>query len=260
MYYKELRETLKQAKDLKMQICCEAKKKNCRRRRRVGKRASRTNAACSMGRKRIAVNSFASHEKSAEFFSGGGRNLFTRVGNSSPVIGEKMNLASETDIESLPLDILVQIICNFHHDEVKTLCLVSRKFREAVVIARQMHFDFSTPVRVRATKRRLNSLMPHESSKDCASSFGGFESLCDSCSTPATPNAPKQVSKFQKTRLAFEEMKEMPSLLFYPGTPAKYDDEKLLNQNHFLRSRGCITNRVLFVEDELCDAVARNRI
>ncbi|ONK55725.1 uncharacterized protein A4U43_C10F360 [Asparagus officinalis] len=48
-------------------------------------------------------------------------------------------------IASLPLDTLVQILCKLNHGDLKQALLVSRSFHNAVLFARQSHFDFSTP-------------------------------------------------------------------------------------------------------------------
>ncbi|KAH9290189.1 hypothetical protein KI387_034306 [Taxus chinensis] len=264
MYYKEAHETLKHAKDLKMETCCKVKKRNfrpsIRQRRRGAKKVWKAktgeiralNGNYTRGSKRIPLNC-TSHGSSAD--------VNTPVKNrSSPVYFGEGDSRRETDIESLPFDILVQIICCFLHEELKPLSYVSTKFKAAVAIARQMHFDFSTPVRVRSNKRRASSLMPDESSENYATTFEGLECLYSSPKTPSTPNAPKQVGKFQKTQIFPEDMKEISKLLFSPGTPAKDHVATLPNLTQFWRPGGVMTNRVLFVEDELCEAVARNRL
>ncbi|GLJ35916.1 hypothetical protein SUGI_0720600 [Cryptomeria japonica] len=154
----------------------------------------------------------------------------TPVKNCSTVFVKEENLAVESRMESLPLNILVQIVCNVHHDELEPLFYVSSKFREAASIAREMHFDYTTPVRVRASRKRAISLIPDEISQNYPS-FEGSDCFFSSSRMPVTPNAPKQV-----------------------GTPGKESEKEFVNKNRFLRS-GAAPNRVLFVEDDLCEAV-----
>ncbi|XP_077246213.1 uncharacterized protein LOC143886138 [Tasmannia lanceolata] len=51
----------------------------------------------------------------------------------------------DAPIECLPLDAIVQILCKLTHHELKPVINVSKFFHEAVNLARQWHFDFSTP-------------------------------------------------------------------------------------------------------------------
>ncbi|KAH9290187.1 hypothetical protein KI387_034304, partial [Taxus chinensis] len=257
----EAQRAARQAKMKAYRKVCKAKKKACLRGRRVlTKNVGRNmgvNTPLTMGRKRVAVNS-ESCEKSADICSEESRR-FRPMESFLPVHGKEENSARLTDIESLPLDILVHIVCNVHHDELKPLSHVSSKFRDAVQIARQLHFDYTTPIRLRAQKRRADSLIPDEGSENCSRRFEDLEPFFSSSQRPATPNAPKQMGKFQKLRISPEEMKETASLLFSPGTPVKVNEATLINRSHFLRVGGA-TNRVLFLEDELCQAVARNRL
>ncbi|KAJ4887330.1 F-box protein [Raphanus sativus] len=49
------------------------------------------------------------------------------------------------ELEDLPLDILVKIICGVEHEDLKQLFHVSKIIREATLIAKQTHFAYSTP-------------------------------------------------------------------------------------------------------------------
>ncbi|GAU41745.1 hypothetical protein TSUD_85840, partial [Trifolium subterraneum] len=58
----------------------------------------------------------------------------------------KFNLISEKSrLESLPQDLLVRVLCGVDHDDLEQLFNVSTTIREAGEIAKQMHFEFSTP-------------------------------------------------------------------------------------------------------------------
>ncbi|GLJ35917.1 hypothetical protein SUGI_0720610 [Cryptomeria japonica] len=240
-----------------------AKVRNCRKTcgKRVSRNARAINGARLMGTKRIAASSDC-HGNSSQPGATEERALCPKyainpVQDCSPEFESKVHLEGETTIESLPPDILVKIICNFRHDELNPLSCVSRKFRDAVVTARQMHFDFSTPVRLRDPKRRANSLMPNATSENSASTVEGLKYLYTSARRLATPNAPKQVGKFQKPGLFSEDTIEIPKVLFLSG---KDDDAIYPSQNYSLRSSCSITGRVLFIEDELCEAIFRNRL
>ncbi|KAK8618364.1 hypothetical protein V6N13_132358 [Hibiscus sabdariffa] len=71
-------------------------------------------------------------------------------------------------VGSLPLDsstnapllkrqrnVLIRIICGVEHDDLKQLFNVSKSIREATVIAKRMHFAYSTPTKVKAFRTPL---------------------------------------------------------------------------------------------------------
>lgn len=124
-----------------------------------------------------------------------------------------------TSIDSLHMDILVRIVCKVSHDELKALSNVSTRFREAVACARQMHFDYNTPVRRQTLKRGAIIIKSNESSE---------RSEDMECTNPskrhATPNAPKQTAKFRKLQLSSEVLKELAILLFPSDEPIMNDD------------------------------------
>ncbi|KAE8733224.1 putative Heteroproteinous nuclear ribonucleoprotein U-like protein 1 [Hibiscus syriacus] len=59
-------------------------------------------------------------------------------------------------IESLPQDVLIRIICGVKHDDLKQLFNVSKSIREATVIAKKMHFAYSTPTKLKAFRTSLD--------------------------------------------------------------------------------------------------------
>eukprot|EP01018_Ginkgo_biloba_P022424 Gb_00255 [translate_table: standard] len=173
---------------------------------------------------------------------------------SSPLPMEE--IADPMAIEALPFDVLflvlgsdvwfeIRIVCKVHHDDLQPLFHVSKQFREAVLIAREMHFDYTTPNRARVSKRRSNVLMSNENSTH--HSDGVWK-------RPTTPKAPRH-GKAHKSRIPSETLKEISAILF----PLVDKDD---NQFGYRRSslRSGTTNRVLFCEDELCEAVARNKL
>ncbi|KAJ0254640.1 F-box protein [Hirschfeldia incana] len=89
------------------------------------------------GRKRVLISEI-------------GDSVFTSpVGTiSSKKLCDKTSLATcgqSRELEDLPLDILVKIICGVEHEDLKQLFHVSKTIREATLIAKQTHFAYSTP-------------------------------------------------------------------------------------------------------------------
>ncbi|KAL7191422.1 hypothetical protein ACSBR2_023490 [Camellia fascicularis] len=58
---------------------------------------------------------------------------------------EKMMSFDKSLLEALPQDILIRILCNVDHDDLKQLFHVSKPIREATLIAKQWHFAYTTP-------------------------------------------------------------------------------------------------------------------
>ncbi|CAN0852708.1 F-box protein SKIP27 [Linum grandiflorum] len=59
-------------------------------------------------------------------------------------------MAAATELESLPQELLVKVICGVNHDDLKQLLFVSKPIAEATSIAREIHFAYRTPKKVRA--------------------------------------------------------------------------------------------------------------
>ncbi|KAL4332618.1 hypothetical protein GQ457_07G028730 [Hibiscus cannabinus] len=59
-------------------------------------------------------------------------------------------------LESLPQDVLIRIICGVDHDDLNQLLNVSKSIREATVIAKQSHFAYRTPKKVKAFRTSLD--------------------------------------------------------------------------------------------------------
>ncbi|GMI93378.1 F-box stress induced 2 [Hibiscus trionum] len=64
---------------------------------------------------------------------------------------------TKSAIESLPQDVIIRIICGVDHDDLKQLFNVSKSIREATVIAKKLHFAYSTPRKVKAFRTSLDS-------------------------------------------------------------------------------------------------------
>ncbi|QCD76686.1 F-box protein At1g61340-like [Vigna unguiculata] len=48
-------------------------------------------------------------------------------------------------LEAIPQDILVQVLCSVDHEDLKQLFHVSKTIRDATLIAKDLHFEYSTP-------------------------------------------------------------------------------------------------------------------
>ncbi|XP_039065080.1 F-box protein SKIP27-like [Hibiscus syriacus] len=59
-------------------------------------------------------------------------------------------------LESLPQDVLIRIICGVEHEDLKQLFNVSKSISEATVIAKQSHFAYSTPRKVKAFRTSID--------------------------------------------------------------------------------------------------------
>ncbi|KAH7675802.1 F-box domain-containing protein [Dioscorea alata] len=82
---------------------------------------------CILGRKRVAVVS----------------SMIEESGFVSPVSTKMQKRLNH--LEALPQDILVRVLCHVGHSDLRQLLLVSKSVQEATVIAKELHFTFSTP-------------------------------------------------------------------------------------------------------------------
>ncbi|KAL8472482.1 hypothetical protein ACS0TY_029626 [Phlomoides rotata] len=157
---------------------------------------------------------------------------------------------SESRLESLPTDLLVKILCHLHHDQLRAVFHVSQKIRKAVVQARQYYFNFTTPDRTR--QEMLNAMTPLHTDRWPFMSKGGRNGIF--ISSPHTPKAPKHGPR-PPSRLRLTEMKQVAAVLF---KEPKIESKFSVIQKPICKSLA--SNRVLFYEDELCQAVAQNKL
>uniref|UniRef100_A0A1J3HWY3 F-box protein n=1 Tax=Noccaea caerulescens TaxID=107243 RepID=A0A1J3HWY3_NOCCA len=59
------------------------------------------------------------------------------------------------ELEDLPQDVLVRIICGVEHEDLKPLFQVSKTIREATLVAKQSHFAYNTPRKTSVFHRDL---------------------------------------------------------------------------------------------------------
>ncbi|KAK4490481.1 hypothetical protein RD792_001158 [Penstemon davidsonii] len=159
---------------------------------------------------------------------------------------------SESRLESLPSDLLVKILCHLHHDQLRAVFHVSQKVRKAVIIARQFHFNYTTPDRTR--QEMLNTMTPLPTDRWPFARRGGKGLLIPS---PHTPKAPKHGPR-PPSRLKFTDMRQIAAVLF----PESSYSPKCLVPSVLPKPicKPLASNRVLFYEDELCKAVAQNKL
>lgn len=182
----------------------------------------------------------------------GASDLFSlnNIGNT-PKTPRAEKLEYESRIESLPLDLLVKILCHLHHDQLRAVFHVSQKIRKAVVIARQFHFNYTTPDRSR--QEMLNTVTPRPTEHWPFMSKGREKGML--MTSPHTPKAPKHGPR-PPSRLKFTEMRQVAAVLFQDSSCISLVPSVI--QKPICKSLA--SNRVLFYEDELCQAVAQNKL
>lgn len=118
----------------------------------------------SFGRKRIVISNLSgdSSPKTPTKKRCGGLNTVVMDLERSP-------------LEALPNDVLVRILCGVDHEDLNQLSHVSKSIREATLVAKQSHFAYSTPKKVRAFRTAID-----------------FEDSGDVGDEIETPKAPKQ--------------------------------------------------------------------
>ncbi|KMZ69432.1 F-box protein [Zostera marina] len=159
---------------------------------------------------------------------------------------------SQSFLEALPMDVLVRILCHLHHDQLLPVFHVSQRIRTAVSIARQHHFNYTTPDRTR--QEMLRTRTPH------STEHWPFLRNIDSTSLfPPTPKAPRQGTRPPRSHSVC--MKQISAVLFkdsaMPNSPSKvlhYPPTTMFSW------KSLALNRVLFYEDELCHAVSQHKL
>ncbi|XP_058179747.1 F-box protein At4g35930 isoform X2 [Rhododendron vialii] len=161
----------------------------------------------------------------------------------------------DSRLESLPIDLLVKILCHLHHDQLRAVFHVSKRVRKAVVIARQFHFNYTTPDRSRQEMLRAMTPLPTEHWPFLGKRDGKGIWI----PSPHTPKAPKHGPR-PPTRVKCTEMRQIAAVLFQESTfPSRYMVPSVLAKP-LCKSLVSNRNRVLFYEDELCQAVAQNKL
>ncbi|KAK9948364.1 hypothetical protein M0R45_003945 [Rubus argutus] len=160
---------------------------------------------------------------------------------------------SESRLESLPMDLLVKLLCHLHHDQLKPVFHVSQRIRKAVILARQYHFNYTTPDRSR--QEMLRTMTPHPTEHWPFKSKG--EGRGTWIRSPHTPRAPRHGPR-PPSRLKVSEMRQVAAVLFQESNfPSRCMVPSVLPKP---LCKSLASNRVLFYEEELCQAVAQNKL
>ncbi|CAH2076554.1 unnamed protein product [Thlaspi arvense] len=164
---------------------------------------------------------------------------------------------SESQFESLPMDLLVKIVCHLHHDQLKAVFHVSQRIRKATLIARQYHFNYTTPDRSRQEMLSVMTPMPINRWPFLSKGDGNPTMV----SSPHTPKAPRHAPR-PPFRTKLTEMKQITAVLFQDQTtfPSRCIVPSVLQRPTLFKPLAPKHPRVLFYEDELCQAVAQNNL
>ncbi|KAJ0967015.1 hypothetical protein J5N97_023932 [Dioscorea zingiberensis] len=159
--------------------------------------------------------------------------------------------SSNSRLESLPMDVLVKIMCHLHHDELKAVFHVSQRIRKAVLHARQCYFNYTTPDRSRQELLRTKTPLPTEHWPFMSKANG--RSIW--AASPRTPKAPRHGPC--PSRYNHMDIKQIAAVLFPDSLPSRCAVPPGLPRPVF---KSMASNRVLLYEDELCHAVAQNKL
>ncbi|KAI3669361.1 hypothetical protein L6452_40595 [Arctium lappa] len=160
----------------------------------------------------------------------------------------------ESRLESLPMELLVKILCHLHHDQLRAVFHVSERIRMAVIIARRFHFNYTTPDRSR--QEMLNAMTP------LPTEHWPFVSKEDEkrkgITLPRTPKAPRHGPR-PPSRLKMIEMRQVAAVLFQESAfRPRYIVPSVRPRS---KCKSFPSNRELFDEElELCQAVAQNKL
>ncbi|XP_031387530.1 F-box protein At4g35930 isoform X2 [Punica granatum] len=160
---------------------------------------------------------------------------------------------TESRLEALPMDLLVKILCHLHHDQLKAVFHVSQRMRRAVLIARQFHFNYTTPDRSRQEMLRMITPRPTDHWP-----FKRGEGKGTPLRSPLAPKAPRQGPR-PPSRIKISEMRQIAAVLFQEKStfPSRCIVPSVLSKP---LCKSLASNRALFYEDELCQAVAQNKL
>ncbi|XP_010473341.1 PREDICTED: F-box protein At1g61340-like [Camelina sativa] len=94
------------------------------------------------GRKRILISSGDDEIVGDSVFNSPvGESSSKKLCDKASSVGD----CQSRELEDLPQDILVRIICGVDHEDLKQLFQVSKTIKEATSIAKELHFAYSTP-------------------------------------------------------------------------------------------------------------------
>ncbi|KAK8673302.1 hypothetical protein V6N13_111648 [Hibiscus sabdariffa] len=145
--------------------------------------------------------------------------------------------------------------CCLHHFilcKIEAVFHVSQRIRKAVCLARQFHFNYTTPDRSR--QEMLSTMTPRPTEHWPFMRGEGKGILIKS---PHTPKAPRHGPR-PPSRVKVTELRQIAAVLFQDsGFPSRCMVPSVLPKP---LCKSLASNRVLFYEDELCQAVAQNKL
>lgn len=171
--------------------------------------------------------------------------------HTQPQTPKAVNPKGLSRLESLPMDLLVKILCYLHHDQLRAVFHVSQRIRAAVLSARQQHFDYTTPDRSRQEMIRTKTPAPTEHWHFTSMANGRVMQM----SSPHTPKAPRHAPR--PSRLHTMDMKQISAVLFQESSLQRRRIPPGLPRPAW---KSVASTRVLLYEDELCQAVAHNKL
>ncbi|KAJ6353338.1 hypothetical protein OIU76_002371 [Salix suchowensis] len=146
---------------------------------------------------------------------------------------------TESRLESLPMELLVKILCHLHHDQLRAVFHVSQRVRKSY----------------RSRQEMLLTMTPRPTEHWPFMSKGSGKGIF--MSTPHTPKAPRHGPR-PPSRIKITEMKSIAAVLFQDSTLSSRCMVPSTLPKPLCKS--VASNRVLFYEDELCQAVAQNKL
>lgn len=151
----------------------------------------------SLGRKRVLIsrNSCTLEEFVADFESLAP--MKRRCGEQNDEQIEQVSRRNSSLLEALPQEILIKVVCGVDHDDLKQLINVSKTIRDATVIAKQLHFAFSTPSKTKVFRNSIDLLNNPMDFDECEA-----------------PNAPKQVRRTNRPRISEKKLEDVSIALF----------------------------------------------
>ncbi|KAF8031390.1 hypothetical protein BT93_D0555 [Corymbia citriodora subsp. variegata] len=142
-----------------------------------------------LGRKRVGISegpeeAAAWRDESAEFRAPLKRQCSARL---------LLDGLEKSGLEALPQDILIRILCNVEHEDLKQLVRVSKTIKEATVVAKQWHFAYTTPTKIRAFRNSIDLQNPSD------------------CEEIEAPNAPLRTFR---SRINRKKLADVTAVLF----------------------------------------------
>ncbi|KAF8672599.1 hypothetical protein HU200_049286 [Digitaria exilis] len=174
----------------------------------------------------------------------------------TPRTPDASDFGGDSRLESLPIDLLIKIMCCLHHDELKAVFHVSKRIRKAVELAKQYHFNYTTPDRSRQELLLNKTPLPTEHWP-----FLRIDGKDLRISTPRTPRAPKHAARLSRLKLV--DVKPITAVLFQECStsfPSKRLRRSVPPGLPRPVSKAAPSPRVLRYEEELCEAVAQNKL